>query len=385
MDRRLLRVALGWLVLVVGTAAASEPFGASPEPLLPNLRRHVTTLAAPEFQGRSGPGGQKTADYLVDAFKELGLEPLFDGQFTQPIPGREPGQTQGRNVGARLAGSDPELRDQCIILSAHFDHLGIINGKLYPGADDNASGVAMLLEAARCLSSAQAKPRRTILFVGFDLEEIGLFGSRYFVDHPPVPLEQIKLFFTADMIGRSLGGVCDSYVFAIGSEHSPAVRAWITQASAEKPLQVGLLGTDVVGTRSDYGPFRHHKIPYLFFSTGENPLYHRPGDTADTLDYPKLEACSRLILDVVRQAASADAMPAWTDAPDNPFSEAVTMRDVIRTFLDHRDELGIHPPQSLLLKRTLQSLDAIVERGSIRPGERSMLVRVAQIVLISVL
>jgi hypothetical protein len=383
MERRLLPVALACAILVLAVAATPERSRLLPDRA--TLRNHVEKLASAEFQGRSGPGGQKAADYVQAAFHELALEPLFDGQYTQSIPGREPGQVLGRNVGAKLVGTDPALRDEWVIVSAHFDHLGVKNGVLYPGADDNASGVAMLLEAARCLGQSSEKPRRSIMFIGFDLEEIGLFGSRYFVEHSPVPLEHVKLFVTADMIGRALGGVCERYLFVIGSEHAPALRSWIQQASADRPLQVGLLGTDVVGTRSDYGPFRHHKIPYLFFSTGENPCYHSPNDTAETLNYPKLEAISRLIIDLLRQAASADALPAWTDPPDYPFSEAVVLRDVIRTLLDHQEELQIHPPQSILMRNTLRNLGPIIERGSIRPTERSALVRVAQLVLISVL
>src|SRR4029077_10487164 len=107
---------------------------------------------------------------------------------------------QGANVGARLIGTDPQRRDEWIIVSAHYDHLGVRGGVLYPGADDNASGVAMMLEVARAFVQAPERPRRSVLFIGFDLEEVGLFGSRYFVEHPPVPLDRVKLFVTADMI-----------------------------------------------------------------------------------------------------------------------------------------------------------------------------------------
>src|SRR5262249_32677577 len=143
------------------------------------------------------------------------------------------------------------------------------------------------------------RPRRSVMFVGFDLEEVGLFGSRYFIEHMPVPLERVKLILTADMIGRALGGVCTSQVFVMGSEHAPGLRPWIESSARGEPVAVGLLGSDLlVMNRSDYGPFRARKVPYLFFSTGENPRYHSPDDTAETLDYPKLAAISRVILGV---------------------------------------------------------------------------------------
>jgi hypothetical protein len=355
-----------------------------PAPDEGRLRAEVATLASREFAGRQGEGGRKAAAHLVEAFRSLGLEPLFDGLYEQPIPDAEPGRVQGRNVGARLLGADPSLRDEWIILAAHFDHLGVRGGVLYPGADDNASGVAMMLEVARAMVQATERPRRSVMFIGFDLEEVGLFGSRYFVAHPPVALDRVKLFVTADMIGRALGGVCTSNVFVMGTEHAPGLRTWIEAAARTEPLAVGLLGSDLlVLNRSDYGPFRARNIPYLFFSTGENPCYHSPDDTAETLDYAKLTAISRVILGVVRQAAMTAAVPDWRPVPDNPFAEAVAVRDVLKVLLANREVLKIAPAQCLLMTNTLRSLDAIVARGTITPAERVTMVNVARVVLLS--
>src|SRR5207302_3398223 len=148
-----------------------------PHPDQARLRAVVEALASPEFGGRSGAGGEKTTAYLIEQFRRLKLEGLFQGEYTQAIPGKEPGTRIGHNVGALLRGSDPLLRDQWVIVAAHFDHLGVRGGKLFPGADDNASGVAMMLEVARCVVAARTPPRRSIMFLGFDLEEVGLFGS----------------------------------------------------------------------------------------------------------------------------------------------------------------------------------------------------------------
>ncbi len=152
------------------------------------------------------------------------------------------------------------------------------------------------------------------MFIGFDLEEAGLFGSRYFVAHPPVPLDRVALFITADMIGRALAGVCDEHVFVMGTEHAPGLRPWIEEARRGRPLIVGLLGADLlVLNRSDYGPFRSRSIPFLFFTTGENPCYHTPQDTADTLDYPKMTAIARMIHQVVRNGSVRPRPPALAD------------------------------------------------------------------------
>jgi hypothetical protein len=360
--------------------------GDDPRPEQGRLRAIVETLAAPDFGGRSGAGGEKTAEYLVAQFRALKLPPLFGQDYLQAIPGKDPGSVQGRNVGAILPGSDPRLRDEWVILAAHFDHLGLRHGRLYPGADDNASGVAMMLETARSMVEAQRGPLRSVMFIGFDLEEVGLYGSRYFVAHPPVPLEKVVLFVTADMIGRALAGVCERQVFVIGSEHAPGVRPWIEAAARGRPLEAGLLGADLlVLNRSDYGPFRSRSIPFLFFTTGENPRYHTPEDTAESLDYPKLTAISQMIHQVVVSAADTDAMPRWQANPDYPFGEAVAIHDVLGILAKNSDTLKIGGAQRYLINNTLNTLDDILARKTITPDERARLIQAARIVLFTVL
>jgi len=368
-------IALG----VISRAQAQSP----PRPEQERLKATVTMLAAPEMEGRRGEGARKAAAFLIDEFRRLKLEPLFQGQFIQEVPAAEPGRVQGRNVGAVLRGADPVLKDEWVIVSAHYDHLGVRGGVLYPGADDNASGVAMMLEVARSMAAAPDPPRRSLMFIGFDLEEVGLFGSRYFVAHPPVRLEQVVLFITADMIGRALAGVCESHVFVLGTEHAPGLRPWIDQAAKDRPLTVGLLGSDVlVLNRSDYGPFRSRQIPYLFFSTGENPRYHSPEDRPETLDYAKLTAISQMIHGVARTVASAPSVPRWSALPDHPLAEAVTMRDVIRKLVENQKALELGTAQLYLMNHTLRSLDDIIARGAMTAAERDSVIQAARIVLL---
>ena len=192
----------------------------------------VETLASPEFGGRSGAGGEKTVSYLIDQFRGLKLAPLFEGDYVAADPRQGARHRPGPECrGTACADRTPKLRDEWVIVAAHFDHLGVRGGRLYPGADDNASGVAMMLEVARTIVQRPNPPKRSMMFIGFDLEEIGLYGSRYFVAHPPVPLDKVVLFVTADMIGRSLAGVCESHVFVIGSENAPGLRPWIDEAA----------------------------------------------------------------------------------------------------------------------------------------------------------
>ena len=197
------------------------------------LRAHVYRLASPEFLGRSGAGAARASRHLADAFRRLGLKPAFGGSYFQPIPAAE-GATGfvGRNVAAVLPGADPALKGQWVLLGAHYDHLGKRGGVLYPGADDNATGVAMLLEVAEHFALCGQRPRRTLVFAAFDREEAGLLGSKHFAGRPPLPLAGLKAVLTADMLGRSMANVMDEYVFVLGSECSPGEKSPSSGVSA---------------------------------------------------------------------------------------------------------------------------------------------------------
>ncbi|MFO0959985.1 MAG: M28 family peptidase [Isosphaeraceae bacterium] len=363
------------LIAMIGAAiaVASGPSAAqeADDGALGRLKGDVSTLASPEYGGRRGAGARKAEAFVADAFRKAGLAPLFDGRYTQDVMATFDGKPApiGRNVGAALPGSDPKLRDQWIIVAAHYDHLGTHQGEVHPGADDNASGIAMLLEVARRFAESPEKPGRSIMFVAFDLEEDGLIGSKYFVDHPPVPLDKIALNLTADMIGRSLGGVCDTYFFVLGSESAPGLRPWIELALPGEPWKAGVLGADfLVLPRSDYGPFKARKVPFLFFSTGENPHYHAPTDVAETIDYPKLLAITGMVYKIARKAADADAVPPWTDTTEHAPGEAVTLQDVLRILLERREHLKLKPTQVGMIESTLKMVDESVPRGGFTPS-----------------
>ena len=351
------------------------------------LRADVERLASPEFGGRRGAGAVKAAALVESRFRELGLEPLFDdGSYVQAIPGHVEGTIAGRNVGGVIVGSDPNRRDEWVVISAHYDHLGVRQGSYYPGADDNASGVAAMLDLARIFSEGSARPARSLMFVGFDLEEAGLVGSRYFADHPPISLDRIKLFTTADMIARSLGGIRDGRIFVMGAEHAPGLRQIVLDAAVGVPLEVGQIGSDLlVLDRSDYGPFRARGVPYLFFSTGENPTYHTQTDVAETLDYPKLRSATRLIGRAIALAADAETLPEWIDEPQYDVSEAAAILDVMESLKSHREDLHLGPFVRRWIEVETRTLSRIVERGEMTPNERRRMVRGAQFVLITVL
>ncbi len=140
MVRRIGRIrAIG--LLLAGLAAPAVPARTeAPEPDEARLKAEVFTLASPEFQGRRGEGGRKASEHLVEAFRGLKLEPLFDGAYTQPIVEGTTGEVLGRNVGARLLGADPALRDEWIVVSAHFDHLGVRGASSSPAPTTTRRG-----------------------------------------------------------------------------------------------------------------------------------------------------------------------------------------------------------------------------------------------------
>jgi hypothetical protein len=355
------------------------------------LRAHVQRLASPEFLGRHGPGAARAARYIADALERCGLQPAFGDSYYQPIPskledgGSSKGSFLGRNVAAVLPGSDPKLKDEWILLSAHFDHVGVKNGHLFPGADDNASGVAMLVEVAEHFALRKAKPRRTIVFVAFDLEETGLLGSTHFAAHPPLPIRSLKAALTADMLGRSMANVMDEYVFVLGSESSTQLRTIVTDVIPDDGLKVARLGADLIGTRSDYGPFRDRKVPFLFFSTGQHPDYHRPTDLPDRVDYEKLRRISVWIAALVDRLANTDAAPAWSDGESTIDMEEIrTVRLLVQRVLARPETISLTSKKRELVDGVEERLTKIVDSGRVTAEDRAWLLWSARLLLATV-
>jgi hypothetical protein len=353
------------------------------------LKAHVYRLASPEFLGRKGPGADRAARHIAGLFEKLKLNPAFGDSYFQPIPWLLADDDHkdsfiGRNVGAVLPGTDPRLKDEWVLLSAHFDHLGKTGNRLYPGADDNASGVAMLIEVAEHFALRKEKPRRSVMFVAFDQEETGLQGSTYFSSHSPRDLNKLKAFLTADMIGRSMANVMDEYVFALGSERSARMRKLLEEAKPPAGLKVGRLGADLVGTRSDYGPFRDRQIPFLFFSTGQHPDYHKPTDLPEKIDYEKLRRISQLIADLTTRLADEEA-PTWDDKGLPPdLDEVRTILVLVKRVLAKPELCPLTDKQRELVGGVEVRLGGMVKSGKVSSDDRNWLVWTARLLLATV-
>ncbi|WP_437225266.1 M28 family peptidase [Planctomicrobium sp. SH661] len=352
------------------------------------VRAHISYLASPELRGRSGRAKAAARDYIVREFHQNGVEPFFDGQWVQPIPGQtsftgEPGPP-GENIGGCVRGTDPILRDEWIVINAHYDHLGVRNGQTYPGADDNASGVAMLLEVSKQIASAPLK--RSVAFVAFDFEESLLWGSRWFIGHTPVEIEQIKFCITADMIGRSLGGLGLPTVFVMGAEHSSVIRSALNSSPERPGLEVAQLGADMIGTRSDYGPFRDQQIPFLFFSTGEHPNYHTPEDTPDRIDYPKATRIIELITGLVQILGNTSDELKWEAPEYQKLEEAKAVLRVTEQLIDAENDgrIKLSATQRFFVTQVKSKTGYMVRKQKVSDDERKWVARTAQLLLLSV-
>ncbi len=207
------------------------------------------------------------------------------------------------NVLARIEGSDPVLREEYVLAGAHYDHVGKdAYGNVWNGADDNASGVAALLEMAAALAAQPVKPRRSIVLAAWGAEERGLVGSSAFARDPPFPLERIAACINLDMIGRNPADA----VNVLGA--SSALKKW----AKEQAESLGLHAQDgpVFFLRtSDCAPFVQHQVPTVFFFSGIHEDYHQPSDDPEKLDADKACRVAKAALGVLLAAANADTRP----------------------------------------------------------------------------
>jgi hypothetical protein len=357
----------------------------------PQIRSQLAVPNAAIRQTGEGPAAEGPAFlYSSAAMTEAllgrspaGMAPGDRGRDAEVVLtfGRQP--TPGRNVIAVLRGSDPVLRNEYVAIGSHHDHVGtidtpvdhdslrafnlvvrpmgadhfgrqattehwpLIRAKLdsmralrparldsvMNGADDNASGSMGMLEIARAMVTAPMRPRRSILFVWHAAEEVGLYGSEYFTEHPTVPREQIVAQLNADMIGRGMetdipgGGM--GYVQLIGSRRlSTGLGDLVEEVGRRQPVPFTFdYQYDADGhpqqyyCRSDHYNYARWGIPVTFFSTGGHVDYHMPTDEPQYINYDKLRAVSQLIHDVAVEVANRPNRPVVDKPKPDPYGQ----------------------------------------------------------------
>lgn len=268
----------------------------------------------------------KKRDQLIETIRDF--RPVTTSHYLDYTPYRRAGTVDTENVIAYLEGADPGLKEEVLVLMAHYDHVGIgspdaTGDVLYNGADDNGSGTVSLMAIAHTLAQAREqgyKPKRSILFLHVSAEEVGLLGSRYYSDHPVIPIENTVANFNADMIGRSdpeniRAGNTD-YVYLIGGEIISSGLDSLVVAANENSVNMrldrkynDLTDSNQFYRRSDHWNFGRLSVPFVFFFTGVHEDYHRPSDTVDKIEFDKYTRVVQLIYTSSIKVANYEGRP----------------------------------------------------------------------------
>ena len=350
------------------------------------IRRDIEFLASDRLEGRLAgtPGNDSAAAYLARRYRSLGLTELAPG-YLQPFDALSAqdahmGRTQPRptqNVVALLRGRDPALRDEYIVIGAHFDHLGRspmfamdpeAGDAIRNGADDNASGTAAVLDLARLLKANP--PRRSVIFVNFSAEELGVLGSSWFVNHPPVPIERMVAMLNFDMVGR----LRNDKLIVYGTSTATELKAIVDSANAV----AGSAMFRISGGGDGYGPsdqssFYAKDIPVLHFFTDLHEDYHRATDDADKINAGGEARVVDLALRVARAVADRPARLTFVHIAA-PVRTAVS-EEGKQTYLGTVPDMGASETKGLLLTGVragspadlggLKAGDVIVELGGV--------------------
>ena len=303
------------------------------------LRQHVAYLADDEREGREAgsTGSREAAEYLAGKLNQLGMSPGgTDGRFLQPF------NPNYQNILAVIKGSDPEMSQQYVLIGAHYDHVGYGTlrnsrgtvGEIHNGADDNASGVSGVLELAEAFLVLPDAPKRSILFAFWDAEEKGLFGSKHWIDHPTVPVDQVVCALTLDMIGR----LREDRLTLFGTRTGYELRRLVSQNNDTADLSLNF-DWKMVANGDHYNFFRRG-IPTLFAYTGVHEDYHRPSDDVGLVNTAGMRQVVQLLFAITHELANRQ--------------EAVSFRERSRDESTKTEQavFGQQPPSPLRLGAT---------------------------------
>lgn len=296
-------------LLLAGVALASLAAAPLPPKDADRLLDDVRILSADDMQGRlvGTSGSAKARAYIEGRLTAIGVVPIYPAGFEQAFTFSRRGEEMGgTNIVGQIAGKNPT--GPVLVISAHYDHLGIRDGQIYNGADDNASGVAGLLAIAEAFKAKP--PRHTVIFAVFDGEEEGLRGALAFVAAPPVPLERMALDLNMDMISKNT----KNELYVSGAFAFPWLRGRLETLAAGAPLTLKLghddpaMGPDDWTAQSDQGAFAAKGVPWVYFGVEDHPEYHRPTDDFATVPQPFFKAAGATVV------AAALAFEADLDA-----------------------------------------------------------------------
>jgi len=271
------------------------------------LLKDVEVLSSDAYEGRKTgtKGAEMARAYIIERFQKLGLK-----SYPQHINYAQEFTFNSRN-GAKINGTNvigyiPGKSNNAIVVSAHYDHLGIVKDEVFNGADDNASGTAGLLKIAAYF--AKNKPNNTIIFASFDAEEMGLQGAKAFVSNPPVPINTIAVNLNMDMISHSDKGE----LYVAGTFKYPDLKKYVDTTRKDIKVILGhddpKLGHDDWTNQSDQGAFNAKNIPFLYFGVEDHKDYHKATDEYATITKQFFSNAAEVVLDVVKKIDQQSAI-----------------------------------------------------------------------------
>ena len=288
------------LLLLLGGMAYAQ------SPQQERLTKHVYFLASDSLRGRNAGSddADKAAKYIVQQFEAMGVEPYFKEGYYQPF--EKYGTDTYKNVVGVIPGNDPVLKDEYIIIGAHYDHLGVKNEQVYNGADDNASGTATVIEMARILKDRQSQLKRSVIVVAFDAEEKGLWGSNHLAE--TLDLSKIKLMMSVDMVGWLHKG---KTLRLHGAATIKDGKKLLKEEAQKMQLDINAYDfeTSVFGATDTRG-FAMKNVPTLYVTTGLKSPYHKPEDDAELIDYEGMDRITSYLADVTESLANQNDLQA---------------------------------------------------------------------------
>ena len=261
------------------------------------------TLASDSLQGRKAGSGDaaKARAYIAREWRAMGLQPLWGNSYEMPFTVY--GDEGYCNLLALIEGSDPNLKEEYIVIGGHYDHLGVRKGKVYNGADDNASGTACVTEVARQLLKRRGELKRSVIVCAFDAEEMGLHGSRALADHLEKLglISHVKLMMSVDMVGwlKASGWL---KLEGTGTLADPDR---LVAGDGQLKVTTKRFETSMVGA-TDTEPFATKGVPTLYVSTGLKSPYHKPEDDADLIDYPGMDKVTDYMVGLTVRASALE-------------------------------------------------------------------------------
>lgn len=287
------------------------------------LKKHLEYLASQELEGRmSGKKGNITAaEFIKKLYENFGLEATyhkFNIQRMNPGPHNETGNDYTQNIYAWMEGIDPILKNEIVVVGAHMDHIGYGpkmsrsgGGKVHPGADDNASGTVALIQIAKACSLLKDKNKRTIVFMAFSAEEMGLIGSRYYCDNPIFPKNNPNISSHIFMLNMDMVGYLgQARTLAFNSaDSSPDIKSIIGELSSKYSFANSVTSRGSGG--SDHACFYNKRVPIAFLHTGLHPHYHKPTDTADRINFAGIEKVAKYGFELTWKVVNSGARPEF--------------------------------------------------------------------------